>query len=408
MTRILHINCACTGSTGKIIGDIADYAANKEFETVLCAPCVPGHNPNIRYIRTSLPYEQGIYRRLNRFYGYQYGFAPLSTGKILRTLKREKPDLVHVHCINGFMVNVYSLLRYLKKHNIPTVITHHAEFLLTGGCALPYGCEKWKTGCGNCPRVADATCGGRRDTTAKAWRKMASSFADMKNTVLVSVSPWLGEQVAQSPFLTHIPQKVVKNGINTDVFAYRDRTSLRQKYGFGQDEKIVFHPTANFSASENDSKGGRYVLELAKTLQEQNVKFVVAGKHAQGLQIPENMTLLGSVADQVCLAEYYALADVTVVAGKRETFNMPVAESLCCGTPVVGFLAGGPESIALDQYSSFCCHGDVAQLRSNLLEMLDREHDRQAIAEQAKTQYAAATMAENYLSIYRDLMKGCE
>ncbi len=32
---------------------------------------------------------------------------------------------------------------------------------------------------------------------------------------------------------------------------------------------------------------------------------------------------------------------------------MVTAESLCCGTPVVGFTAGGPESIAIDAFSNF-------------------------------------------------------
>ena len=134
MPKVMHINCACTGSTGKIIGDIADVAAEKGYQTLLCAPSAPGNNKNIRYFQTSLPYEQGLYRRLNRFYGFQYGFAPLSTAKIKKTIKREKPDLVHIHCINGFMVNVYALLRFIKKKGIPTVITNHAEFFYTGNC----------------------------------------------------------------------------------------------------------------------------------------------------------------------------------------------------------------------------------------------------------------------------------
>lgn len=404
MPKVMHINCACTGSTGKIIGDIADFVAGKGFQTLLCAPCAPGKNENIQYFRTSLPYEQGLYRRLNRFYGFQYGFAPLSTARIKKLIKKEKPDILHIHCINGFMVNVYELFRFIKKQGIPTVITNHAEFFYTGNCPHAYDCEKWKTGCGQCPRLREATCGAYDDTTEKAWKKMKAVFSNLENVVMVSVSPWVGQRAACSPIVKGIPQTVIKNGVNTQIFTHHDPLELRKKYGFAENTKIVFHPTANFSLAEHDRKGGRYVMALARKMLGQDIIFVVAGKHAEGMEIPENLQLLGLVSDQSVLADYYAMADVTVVTGKQETFNMPVAESLCCGTPVVGFRAGGPESIAMDQFSRFCGQGDIAALSDNLQEMLSMNIDKQAVCQQAKEVYDAALMAEGYFSIYNQLL----
>ena len=175
----MHINCACAGSTGKIIGDIANHAADAGYDTLLCAPCAPGTNENIRYFRTSLPREQGIYRRLNYLYGFQYGFAPLSTMRIKKVIKQEKPDLIHIHCVNGFMVNVYSLLRWIRQEKIPAVITNHAEFFYTGSCPHAYSCEKWMTGCGNCPQQFVATGGKLRDTSDKAWQRMKQAMAGL-------------------------------------------------------------------------------------------------------------------------------------------------------------------------------------------------------------------------------------
>ena len=404
MPKVLHINCACTGSTGKIIGDIADYAVDKEYETFLCAPCVPGTNKNIRYFRTSLPFEQGIYRRLNRLYGFQYGFAPLSTLRIKRAIRKIRPDIIHLHCLNGYMVNVYSLARYIKKQAIPTVITNHAEFFYTGGCPHAYDCEKWLTGCGNCLQKEIATGGRYRDTSAIAWRRMKKAFAGFENAVMVSVSPWVGNRAKQSPITGELRQEVVLNGVNTDVFAYRDSAELREKYKISKNTKIIFHPTANFSASENDAKGGRYLIEIAKRFAGQDVLLVVAGRYASKLVAPENMHLLGLVSDQKILAEYYAMADVTVITGKRETFNMPVAESLCCGTPVVGFLAGGPESIAIEKYCTFVEYADVDALQEKINETLLQNFNRNEIAKQAKEKYASAVMAKGYLDFYGQLL----
>lgn len=403
MPKVLHINCAVAGSTGKIIGDIADYAATEGYETLLCAPCAPGTNPNVRYFRTSFPGEQGIYRRLNRLLGRQYGFAPLATARIKNRIKKECPDLVHLHCINGYMVNVYALLRFLKKQHIPVAITNHAEFFYTGGCPLAYECEKWKTGCGGCPQAYMATGGKFGDNTATAWRKMKSALSGLERAAMVSVSPWVGSRAASAPVASELPQYVVMNGVNTDVFAFRDPANLREKHGVAKDTKVVFHPTASFTASEHDRKGGRFVLELARRLEGQNVVFLVAGRHSRDLDVPSNVILLGHIADQTQLAEYYALADVTVVTGKRETFNMPVAESLCCGTPVVGFLAGGPESIAMAGHCSFVPYGDVGALAEQVLCLLEQQHDKSAIAHEAKGKYAAEVMAKGYLDVYRQL-----
>lgn len=404
MPKIMHINCSCTGSTGRIISDIADHAKGKGFETLLCTPGTPGENNNIRYFRTSLPYEQGLYRRLNRLYGFQYGFAPLSTLRIKKILKKERPDLVHIHCVNGFTVNVYALLDFLKKRGIPTVITNHAEFFYTGSCAYAFACEKWLHGCGQCPHLRQATCGAYRDTTAAAHRKMLKAFKGLKHACMVSVSPWVGSRAARSPITAELPQAVVKNGVNTGIFTYRDPSELRKKYGFPQDAKIIFHATAHFSAGEEDIKGGRYILELARMMSEKDVLFLVAGEHPAAMEVPENLRLLGKISNRHELAQYYALADLTVVTGKRETFNMPVAESLCCGTPVAGFLAGGPESIAMEEFSRFCTQGDTETLSRHIWQMLSEPWDKQTVACRAKEVYASEIMAEQYLTIYERLL----
>lgn len=404
MKKIMHINCASSGSTGKIISDIATHTTETGYTHVLCCPCKGGDNPHIHYIRTSLPYEQGLYRRLNFLYGYQYGFAPLSTWKIKHHIKKEKPDLLHLHCLNGYMVNIYSLLRFVKKQQIPIVITNHAEFYYTGGCAHAYECENWMTGCGGCPRIKNATGSRRGDTSHKAWDKMKKALANLTYAEMVSVSPWVFTRAARSPLTRHLPQNTVLNGISTDCFFYRDPVELRKKYRISANTKILFHPTAHFSNNPTDAKGGRYILELAKRFSQDDILIIVAGNTVPGVVAPDNVRMIGLISDQMQLAEYYAMADLTVVAGKRETFNMPVAESLCCGTPVVGFCAGGPESIAISPYCSFVSYGSVDCLAKAIEQMLLQPFDCKEMAKIATEKFAASTMANGYMAIYSKLL----
>ena len=148
--KVLHINCADYGSTGAIIDSIAKYS---EFEHVLCTPYITKQHEKLKTYGVCVPHELGVYKRIAYVLGYQYGFAPVSTLKIKRIIKKENPSVIHIHSANCNVVNIYSLLRFLKQNKIPFIITNHAEFFYTGSCSHAFNCEKWKSGCGNCPQL---------------------------------------------------------------------------------------------------------------------------------------------------------------------------------------------------------------------------------------------------------------
>ena len=217
--KIIHVNCSETGSTGKIIEEISKESFERGYQSILCAPKITGADTKwLKKYQTSKRFEQGLYRRIGRLFGAQYGFAPLSTAKIINIIKKENPDVVHIHCINGYMVNVFRLLSFLKRKGIKTVVTNHAEFFYTGNCSHAFDCEKWKTGCGKCPSLKVATGSRFFDRTAKSWKKMKSCFEDFSDLYVVSVSPWVMDRAIQSPIMQNNKHFLVENGINTAVF----------------------------------------------------------------------------------------------------------------------------------------------------------------------------------------------
>ena len=406
--KILHINASDVGSTGKIVSDICTEAFARGWD---CVSLFPKRNRKpkreIKEISVCLPREQGVYRRIHYVLGLHYGFAPISTAKILRVLEKERPDVVHLHSINCAMVNIYKLLDYLKKNRIATVVTNHAEFFYTGSCPHAFDCEKWKTGCGNCPALFAASESRLFDRTHTAWERMRRAFADHPNISVVSVSPWVYGRSTVSPILRELPQRTILNGVDTGVFQPVGTDELREKLKLADSTKIILHVTANFSDLGTDIKGGRYLIELAQQMLEQDVKFVVVGKHAEIKDLPPNMVLLGPVADQKQLGRYYAQADLCVVTSERETFGMTVAEALCCGTPVVGFESGGSESIAIAEYSEFVPFSDVERLASVIREkwLFYKTPERSAkIAEAACRIYSGKTMAGQYCDLYEEML----
>ena len=388
------------GSTGKIVYDIHNSLVNRKIDSVVCYGRGEKFNePNVYKVCNE--YYAKFNNVLSRINGLLYGGCFFSTLKLISIIKKENPDIVHLHCINGHFVNIYKLVSWLKQNKINTVVTLHAEFMHTANCSHAFECDKWKTGCKNCPNLKSATGSLFFDRTATSYNKMKNAFANFEKSVIVSVSPWLMERAKQSAILYDKKHCVVFNGLNTNVFHICNNAELKNKLAPNK-EKIIFYATPEFNADKNHIKGGYYVLELARRLK--NCKFIVAGPHSEIMDLPENVTFLGMVKDQKMLAEYYCAADVTLITSKRETFSMICAESLCCGTPVVGFKAGGPETVSIDEFCRFCEYGNVSELENLIKDALSFEKSDN-ISNQAMKIYSSDNMINEYLKIYENMLE---
>lgn len=401
--KILQVNCVYNyGSTGKITQDLHRYLLAQGEVSVVCYGRGSGtRDPGV--VRLCPDVYGKANNLLSRIRGTMYGGCRLSTARLIRMIEREKPDVVHLQCINGYFVNIYALVSWLKEHRVKTVLTLHAEFMYTANCGHALDCDRWKTGCGNCPRLRQETLSWLRDGTADSFRQMREAFWGFEeNLTVVSVSPWLRQRASASPILKGMPHTVILNGVDTDVFSFRPDTHIRQDHGIGG-EKLVFHATPVFSDDPDHLKGGCYLLELAKRMP--RARFLIAGKQEVSGPVPENVTLLGEIRDRRLLAECYCAADLTVLTSKRETFSMVCAESLCCGTPVAGFEAGAPEGIALEKYSSFVSPGDLDALEAAVRSWLwESPYEKTQICREAGGRYSKTRMCENYLEVYRGMI----
>ena len=108
------------------------------------------------------------------------------------------------------------------------------------------------------------------------------------------------------------------------MFYPRDTTGLRNELNIPKDKKVVLFVTSDM---DSPSKGGEHLIELARKLPE--YVFVVLGTPGSRSDLPANIMRVGRIYDQDKVAQYYSMADVTLILSKAETFSMPVAESLC-------------------------------------------------------------------------------
>ena len=96
------------------------------------------------------------------------------------------------------------------------------------------------------------------------------------------------------------------------------------------------------------------------------------------------------------MATLYQNAACTLIVSKVESFSMPAAESLCCGTPIAGFKAGGPESFADAQFSEFVNVNDLGGLVSAIVRLA-----RHKVPQNAACIFEPKFTAEQYLKLYQ-------
>ena len=407
MMKILLVNIVYNwGSTGYICRDIARQLTEKGNEVTIAAGFDWGEPKSGVFTFCTL-IERAIYVKLNRLgLVSKFSGSPIATWRLKRFIKKTDPDVVHIHNINSNICNMYEIFKWLGKHGVKTVITHHAEILYTGNCNYSYDCNQWiDNKCRDCRNVIWAT-GSMFGNPHRSWKQMEESFSFFKseNVYFTAVSPWVECRAKLNTYLKNFRCKTVLNGIDTNIFRIcEDFSELKNSVKIGYKDYVLY-VSANFDPlNVNDIKGGYYLVKLAQIMPD--VKFVVVATNISSTTfLPENVIIWGKAKTQEQLAMLYSGAMVTVLTSKKETFSMICAESLCCGTPIVGFLAGGPETIALNGCSKFVEHGNIDALCEAVNDMRNNRMNSLEISRVAQSVYSRATMSDNYEKIYNELL----
>lgn len=337
--KVLHVNNVYNfGSTGKITRDIHLGLLEKGVDSV------------VYYGRREKANEKNVHKFcgeiyakannvISRFTGLPYGGNFFSTKKLIRAIKKEKPDIVHLQCLNGFFVNIYKLIAFLKNEHIVTVLTLHAEFMYTANCGHAFACEKWKYGCGKCENLRAATGSLFFDRTAFSNGKMREAFSGFKELIVVGVSEWITERARQSKMFEDAAKIMcIPNGINLENFdchVHKEDDAVAEKYGISKDRPIILHVTSSLTSQ---FKGGNFFLELAAKAGDE-YQCVIVG--SDSVECNTDIKYIPFTNNQSELASLYRLAAVKVISSTAENYPTVCLEAQSCGTPVVGFDVGG-------------------------------------------------------------------
>lgn len=392
-----------SGSTGYIVRDLSNEYQRRGYVVYVATGISFGQTDENIFIFSN-DRQKRLFGRLTKFLGRpRFKGSTLSAIKFISYVKKVKPDIVHIHLLNCHVINTFYVLKWLGKHNIKTVVTHHSELFYTGSCGHAYDCLQFANNqCVKCNSVQESSACKYFGNTHKNWQLMKEAFDSFKseNLYFTAVSPWVKSRSQLSPIVNKFRCEVVQNGVDISIFNRKENYSISNNIpkDYLLYVSAYFHPN-----KKEDIKGGYYLSRLAETLP--NTKFIVVTSNAGDCSnLPDNVYVWGKAKNQDELAGLYANAKLTVLTSRKETFSMICAESLCCGTPVVGFSAGGPESIAIKEYSEFVEQANIAGLKDAIDKFLSINFDRSRIAQEAQQIYSKKNMADGYVAVYKELL----
>lgn len=330
--KILQINSVCgIRSTGRICTDLAEVLEQN------------GHECKIAYGRETVPekyqkyavrigndFDVKLHALQSRIFDNTGLGSRHATQKFIEWVKEYNPDLIHLHNIHGYYINIEVLFNYLVEANKPVVWTLHDCWTFTGHCAhYSYiKCNKWKTGCFNCPQKKRYPSSLLLDASKTNWLKKKTLFTSVRNMTLVTPSKWLATQVGLS-FFNKYPVKVIPNGIDLNVFKPTS-SDFREKNGL-VGKKIIL----GVASSWDERKGLYDFVELSKIL-DNNYKIVLVGlSETQKKELPANILKITKTNNVRELAEIYTAGDVFLNPSREETMGLTTVEAIACETPVV-------------------------------------------------------------------------
>lgn len=350
----------------------------------------------------------GEISRLSEILRGREDFAYPGTYRLLE-LVPERPDIIHFHNLHG---NYFDLraLPWLTRQ-VPTVLTLHDTWLLSGHCAYTLGCERWKIGCGNCPDLSIYPA-ILRDATAYNWQRKRDLY---QHSALYVATPsrWLMNRVQESMLAPAVAEgRVIPYGVDVSIFCPAQQEEVRAGLGLPQNAKVLLF-VAN-GAKRNRFKDYGTVrtaaAQVSERFQGQRVILLVVGEGGRTEQLGNGeIRFINYETDLRTVARYYQAADVYVHAARSDNFPNTVLEALACGIPVVATAVDGiPEQVD-DGHTGFLVPGgDAEGMAARILQLLSddvlrRQMGAQAV-EVARRRFDLRQQVHTYLDWYQQII----
>lgn len=314
------------------MADIQKYAETQGYDTISFV----GRGPASKNIKGKIfgnPISFWSHVVITTLFDAQGYGSYFATKKLIRWLREEKPDIIHLHNLHGYYLHIPMLCRYLKEEYRGKVFwTFHDCWTMTGHCAhfVSANCNRWKTECYRCPKKKEYPISFFKDGSKRNYKMKKQNFENIPNLTIITPSKWIKSIVSES-FLKDKRAEVVYNGIDLQTFKNIKDGELWNKYGIPKGKRIIL----GVSSVWNRNKGLYDFIEIANELPEDYHIVMVGLSKRQVRQLPGNITGIEKTNNIGELVRMYSNADVFVNPSIEESFSLVTVEAMACGTPAI-------------------------------------------------------------------------
>jgi putative colanic acid biosynthesis glycosyltransferase len=339
--RLLQINTAInSGSTGRIAEEIGKVVMQQGHESYIAYG--RGNRPSLSdKIKIGSKYDVYLHGLKSALFD-RHGFgSQRATKKLIKTIEEIEPDVIGLHNLHGYYLNIDVLFNYLARKKTPVLWTLFDCWAFTGHCTYfdDIDCNKWKEQCYNCPKVNKYPASYFCDNSKRNYSDKKNLFNSLERLELVVHSKWL-EGLVRNSFLDGIPIHTLPSGVDLEVFK-QTKSDLRKEYGFSRSYLIL-----GCARPWSERKGLADFIKLRKLLDNRFQIVLIGLTPKQMNNLPEGIKGIRRTESTQELAAWYSAADIFINPTWQDNFPTTNIESLACGTPVVTYNTGGsPEAI---------------------------------------------------------------
>lgn len=392
--KVAQINSVCgIRSTGRICTDLAEVLKDQGYE---CKIAYGRENVPQKYqqysIRMGNAFSIKIDALKTRLFDNAGFNSNRTTKKLIEWLIEYNPDIIHLHNLHGYYINLKILFEYLKICGKKIVWTLHDCWSFTGHCSnFTFAkCEQWRTHCLSCSQTKEYPKSLFRNNAKNNYQNKKELFTAIPNMTIVTPSHWLASLVRES-FLKDYPIQIIPNGIDLSVFKPTD-SDLREKFDL-QNKKIIL----GVASAWGKRKGFDDFIRLAQLLKEEYQVVMVGVTAKQKKKLPSNIIAIERTNSVVELAQWYTLADVFFNPTYEDNFPTTNIEAIACGTPIITYPTGGSPEPVIETNGLVTKDFKVEELMKVLPEIF--KLDRRKIRETA-LKYDKMKQYQKYIRIY--------
>ncbi len=325
--------------------EIDHYFRKKGIESITAYGWGPKYENAYRINNYFEYYFHNIMSRITGLEGY---FSLIPTIKLIRKIKKYKPDCIILQNIHGHFLNFPIFFGFLKTLKIPILNIVHDCWCFTGKCGhyTISGCDKWTKECGNCPKLREYPQSYIFDNTKFMLKKKKEWFGNLYNLHAVGVSDWITNEAAKS-FLGKNKAYRVYNWINRDIFKKYESSNFG-KYNIPNDKFTIIGVSASWAKNSQRYKD---FVKLSKMI-DPDMQIVLIGGEKNAFQ-GENVIHIPFISDTKELANLYSSADVYVHFSLEDTFGKVIAEAQATGTPAIVYRSTACKEIVNDKITGY-------------------------------------------------------